>query len=55
MILAIQEFELGILKIRPEADIYMFELNSKKIPAEKDQHPDITYLNYGLGCVPLLY
>merc|ERR1711871_764770 len=44
-----QDFELGVLKYRPEAEIYVFELKSINIPPEAEQDPRITYYNIGLG------
>ena len=44
-----QDFELGVLKCRPDAEIYVFELKSINIPPEAEQDPRITYYNIGLG------
>lgn len=44
-----QDFELGVLKYRPEAEIYVFELKSINIPPEAEQDSRITYYNIGLG------
>lgn len=44
-----QSFESEILSIRPDSQIYIFEIDSTHlIPVDK-RNPKITYLNYGLG------
>jgi len=45
-----QTFELSLLKYRPDAKIYIFEIDPDKIPDDRD--PRITYYNVGLGGYP---
>jgi hypothetical protein len=42
-------FEVSFLKMRPDAKIYVFELKSSQMVPESDRHPNITYVNCGLG------
>lgn len=42
------DFELSVLKLRPDAIIFAFEINKAFIPASKP-HPSITVLPLGLG------
>ena len=44
-----QDFELGVLKYRPDAEIYIFELKQINVPLENEQNPKISYYNIGLG------
>ena len=44
-----QDFELGVLKYRPDSEIYVFELKSINIPPESEQDSRISYYNIGLG------
>jgi len=44
-----QDFELGVLKYRPDAEIYVFELKAINLPPEAEQDSRITYYNFGLG------
>lgn len=45
-----QSFELSFLEYRPDAKVYIFEIDPNNLPAERD--PRITYFNVGLGGFP---
>jgi hypothetical protein len=42
-----QGFELALLDLRPDAKIFVFEIDPKMLP--EDRHPNITYFPLGLG------
>jgi hypothetical protein len=45
-----QSFELSFLEYRPDAKVYIFEIDPNNLPNERD--PRITYFNVGLGGFP---
>jgi hypothetical protein len=42
-------FERALLALKPNVKIFIFELKKENMVREDRRHPDITYLNYGLG------
>lgn len=44
-----QEFELALLKLRPDAKIFIFDLNPDLLPPMDKRHPQITYTGAGIG------
>ena len=44
-----QEFELAFLRLRPDAKIYVFEIDPKNLPPENVRHERIKYHSIGIG------
>ena len=45
-------FELSFLRYRPDAKVFLFEIDPKNLPEESDRDPRISYNNVGLGGFP---
>ena len=44
-----QDFELAVIKIRPDAKVYVFEIEDKNLPSSDVRSKAVTYNNIGLG------
>jgi hypothetical protein len=44
-----QEFEEAFLRIRPDAKIFVFEIDPNQMPSEKSRMANVQYYNIGLG------
>lgn len=44
-----QQFELSLIQLRPDAQIYTFEIDAAQLPPMESRHPSIHYYNIGLG------